>query len=89
MTAKVGDLVAVRAGVGSQKMLKGTVRFVGQTQFKPGVVWCGVELDTRDGKNDGAVAGVRYFQCPDGFGLFVLHSKVTPLQPPAVRQKSP
>ncbi len=29
-----------------------------------------MELDSRTGKNDGSVQGVRYFSCPPGYGLF-------------------
>ncbi|KAI8142270.1 hypothetical protein BJV82DRAFT_616158 [Fennellomyces sp. T-0311] len=57
----------------------GTLRFLGDTHFKPGV-WAGIELDVEGaGKNDGCVQGVRYFACPQHTGLFVLASKVTPL----------
>ena len=37
------------------------VRFVGETNFATGF-WVGVELETPDGKNNGAVAGVQYFR---------------------------
>lgn len=58
----------------------GYVQFVGGTQFAPGQ-WAGIVLDESIGKNDGSVAGVRYFQCEDGRGIFTRSSKLsrTPL----------
>ncbi|XP_049594761.1 CAP-Gly domain-containing linker protein 1 isoform X2 [Syngnathus scovelli] len=58
----------------------GHVQFVGGTQFAPGQ-WAGIVLDEPIGKNDGSVAGVRYFQCDDGRGIFTRPSKLsrTPL----------
>ncbi|RVE66140.1 hypothetical protein OJAV_G00123550 [Oryzias javanicus] len=54
----------------------GYVQFVGGTQFAPGQ-WAGVVLDEPIGKNDGSVAGVRYFQCEDGRGIFTRPSKLS------------
>ena len=54
-----------------------TVRFVGLTSFATGL-WVGVELDGGGGKNDGEVAGHRYFSCPPGRGLFVRPRNVEP-----------
>lgn len=58
----------------------GYVQFVGGTQFAPRQ-WAGIVLDEPIGKNDGSVAGVRYFQCEDLRGIFTRPSKLsrTPL----------
>lgn len=54
----------------------GFVRFLGETQFAPGQ-WAGIVLDDPIGKNDGSVAGVRYFQCEDQRGIFTRPSKLS------------
>uniref|UniRef100_A0A3B5K1V5 CAP-Gly domain-containing protein n=1 Tax=Takifugu rubripes TaxID=31033 RepID=A0A3B5K1V5_TAKRU len=54
----------------------GYVQFIGSTQFAPGQ-WAGIVLDEPIGKNDGSVAGVRYFQCEDGRGIFTRPSKLS------------
>ncbi|KAG7281267.1 hypothetical protein CRUP_019792, partial [Coryphaenoides rupestris] len=47
----------------------------GLTSFAPGP-WLGIELDKPSGKNDGSVAGVRYFSCPPKHGVFAPPSRV-------------
>lgn len=49
---KVGDKVIVSGNK------KGTLRYIGTTQFAEGE-WAGVELDDALGKNDGSVGGKR------------------------------
>ncbi|CBQ68438.1 related to Dynactin 1 [Sporisorium reilianum SRZ2] len=58
----------------------GEVLFVGQTSFAAGV-WVGIELDNQNGKNNGSVQGKRYFECQDGYGVFVRSSQVHVLSP--------
>ncbi|XP_028407619.1 CAP-Gly domain-containing linker protein 3-like [Dendronephthya gigantea] len=67
---KVGDRLILT----NDEKRKGIARFVGETQFAPGL-WVGVELDTACGKNDGSVNGVRYFDCQPNHGLFSHPSK--------------
>lgn len=52
---RMGDRVIVSSSRGSKA---GTLKFVGNTDFAPGV-WAGVELDDPLGKNDGSVDGKR------------------------------
>ncbi|KAG5917022.1 hypothetical protein E4U42_007409 [Claviceps africana] len=64
---------------------KATVRFVGQTSFQVGD-WIGVELEDKTGKNDGSVQGIRYFDCPAGYGMFVKPVMATIVaQPPTTK----
>lgn len=64
---------------------EGTVRFIGKTQFAKGD-WIGIELDDDTGKNDGAVQGERYFDCEQGYGMFIRPAAVADVmerKPPA------
>ncbi|KAI8910439.1 heterodimer in complex WITH the CAP-Gly domain of P150glued, partial [Gorgonomyces haynaldii] len=54
---------------------KGTVRFIGETTFAQGV-WIGIELFEPNGKNDGSVQGVRYFETQENYGVFVRESQI-------------
>ncbi len=68
----VGTVVDATAGASS---VRGTVRFCGTTAFQPGR-WVGMELSEPRGKNDGSVAGKRYFTCKMNYGIFVKFSQV-------------
>ncbi|KAG1678659.1 Dynactin subunit 1 [Nymphon striatum] len=57
------------------KDVKGTVGYVGTTQFSSGK-WVGVALDESKGKNDGTVQGKSYFSCPENHGIFVRQSQL-------------
>ncbi len=52
-------LAGDRVLIGGTKI--GNLRYLGTTDFAKGE-WAGVELDDPIGKNDGAVAGKRYFR---------------------------
>jgi len=67
---KIGDRCEVDVPGGGGKRL-GAVKFIGETHFKPDVLWIGVQYDEPLGKNDGAVGGKRYFECPNKYGGFV------------------
>lgn len=69
---KVDIGTRVIAGIAGKK---GVVRFIGETEFSVGE-WIGVALDTPDGKNDGSVGDVRYFNCPANHGLFLKRVQV-------------
>lgn len=71
----LGDLV-VGERVWVNGVKPGVVQYLGETQFAPGQ-WAGVVLDDPVGKNDGAVGGVRYFECPALQGIFTRPSKLT------------
>ena len=59
----VGDRVLV---AGSKA---GVIEYLGETKFAKGL-WAGVRLDEPSGKNDGSVAGVKYFDCKPLHGVF-------------------
>lgn len=64
----VGDHVECPPG-------KGICRFIGATKFSPGK-WVGVELSEPNGKNNGTVQGIEYFQCKPNYGVFVRISQI-------------
>ncbi|XP_070208560.1 kinesin-like protein KIF13A isoform X2 [Littorina saxatilis] len=68
-----GEAVTVTSSSGPSKT--GLVRFIGPVIFAPGN-WIGVELDQPEGKNDGSVKGIRYFQCRNRHGIFVRPDKL-------------
>ncbi|KAI8139799.1 CAP Gly-rich domain-containing protein [Fennellomyces sp. T-0311] len=72
---KVGDRCEVQLSEDSEVRRRGTVRFVGTTEFQPGA-WVGIQYDEPMGKNDGSVQGTRYFTCPPKYGAFVRPTKV-------------
>lgn len=64
----LGTIVEVPQG-------KGVIRFTGPTSFSTGK-WIGIELYQANGKNDGSVNGVSYFNCRPNFGVFVRPSLI-------------
>ncbi|XP_055915828.1 restin homolog [Eupeodes corollae] len=78
----LGDRVIVSSGFGSRP---GILRYLGETQFASGN-WCGIELDEPNGKNDGSVEGVKYFECKPKYGIFVPVAKVS-LSPSAKKSR--
>ncbi|XP_036327697.1 restin homolog [Rhagoletis pomonella] len=54
----------------------GQIAYIGETHFAPGE-WAGIVLDEPNGKNDGCVAGKRYFQCEPKRGIFSRLTRLT------------
>jgi dynactin complex subunit len=53
----------------------GVISYLGEPQFAEGY-WIGVTLDKPNGKNDGSVNGVKYFECDPKHGIFVRPDKI-------------
>ena len=73
-SADVGKRVAFFSSQ-DKKEKYGTLRYYGHPEFAAGV-WCGVELDRPEGKNNGSKHGIRYFTCDPAYGVFVPLDKV-------------
>ncbi|XP_059080579.1 restin homolog isoform X3 [Tigriopus californicus] len=60
---------------------RGVLKYFGRTHFQEGI-WCGVQLDDPEGKHNGQVHGVQYFECDYDKGVFApLHKVALELQP--------
>merc|ERR1719461_2185181 len=69
--ASFGDKIILNACYELTNNRVGVVKFIGKTQFKPGIEWFGVEITKGKGKNNGTVMGTSYFNCKKGQGAFV------------------
>ncbi|XP_058059639.1 restin homolog isoform X2 [Anopheles bellator] len=67
-------IIGQRVWVGGVR--PGQIAYIGETHFAPGE-WAGVVLDEPNGKNDGSVAGKRYFQCEAKKGVFSRLTRLT------------
>jgi len=86
MDPPLGAIVTIPQG-------RGVVRFKGPTSFMTAGKWVGIELYEKNGKNDGSVDGIAYFNCEMGYGVFVRPSQIKSLHgseldaAPAVRSE--
>lgn len=48
----------------------GIVQFIGEVSFAKNIFY-GIELQTNDGKNDGSINSITYFNCKENYGLFI------------------
>jgi tubulin-specific chaperone B len=72
-----GIKVGARVAVGQDSQRRGTVKYVGAVEDLPGGgLWVGVHYDEPVGKNDGSVAGTRYFDAGKNRGGFMRPEKV-------------
>ncbi|CAF1372163.1 unnamed protein product, partial [Didymodactylos carnosus] len=76
-------IVGCRVQIGGLKT--GILRYVGSVHFAQGQ-FCGIELDEPDGKHNGEVQNIRYFDCPQNHGVFVPQEKVIVLSSTPERQ---
>lgn len=68
--------VGMRCETGTKRdPRRGVVKWKGRIGDSE-TIYVGVQLDEPVGKNDGSAKGVRYFECPDKFGLFVQAHKM-------------
>uniref|UniRef100_A0A1I7VG71 Dynactin subunit 1 n=1 Tax=Loa loa TaxID=7209 RepID=A0A1I7VG71_LOALO len=68
MSFKIGVRVETEKG-------RGVVEFCGETEFAEGI-WVGINLDEPNGKHDGTVKGMQYFECEPNHGIFLKASQV-------------
>lgn len=73
MLHSLGLNLGDRVVIAGQKV--GTLRFCGTTEFASGQ-WAGIEMDEPEGKNNGSVGGVQYFNCAPRYGIFAPLSKI-------------
>jgi len=67
----VGHIVNVKSA-----KCRGVIRYIGPTNFKADFIWYGIQLEEANGKNNGSVDGINYFQCAPKLGLFVKDGKI-------------
>ncbi|KAF5535772.1 tubulin specific chaperone cofactor B [Fusarium phyllophilum] len=75
-----GIAVGRRCRVGGEDTRRGVIQYVGEVKEIPGGLgsWVGVQLDEPVGKNDGSIAGTRYWGEPSELkhGVFVRPERV-------------
>lgn len=75
-----GIEVGKRCRVGGDDLRRGVVKYVGEVKEIPNGIgsWVGVHLDEPVGKNDGSIAGTRYWGQASGLkhGVFVRPDRV-------------
>ena len=72
-----GVMLGARCMVGEDSQRRGTVRFIGPVDDLPGGgLWVGVQYDEPVGKNDGSIAGKRYFDAGKNRGGFARPERV-------------
>jgi dynactin 1 len=66
----------------------GVIKYIGELHFSEGIFY-GVDIGEPKGKNDGEVRGQRYFECPEGHGIFVRDVSILRIisEPPPVPAK--
>lgn len=76
---KIGDRVCING------TKEGVIAYIGSAKFKEGE-WAGCILDTPEGKNNGTVDGITYFNTDENRGIFCRLNKLTKIVSQPVSQ---
>eukprot|EP01084_Bolivina_argentea_P178067 307848_1 len=68
--------------------MTGEVHFMGVISGKEGMFY-GIKLDGQQGKNNGTYANIKYFSCPDNYGIFVTAHKIQKSEATSLNESLP
>ena len=72
----LGDRVWISFNVQEDKI--GTIAFIGRVRGNSN--FAGIILDDPTGKNNGSLDGIKYFTCPENYGIFASLDRIIPVK---------